>query len=75
MSLKIPIYSYIVQSTSLTIYFFNWTNSKIVFLSFFSFLTSLKIFKEPLNSNAFNERDFHPLIVTEKDYGAELEAT
>lgn len=37
-------------------------------LSFFSFLP--KIFKEPLNGNIFNERDFHPLIVTEKDYGS-----
>lgn len=61
MSLKIPICSYIVQSISLT-------SSKIVFLSFFSFLP--KIFKEPLNGNIFNERDFHPLIVTEKDYGS-----
>lgn len=37
-------------------------------LSFFCFLP--KIFKEPLNGNIFNERDFHPLIVTEKDYGS-----
>lgn len=73
MSLKIPILihraKYLVNNLFLQLNEFE--NS----LSFFLFFFSLKIFKEPLNSNAFNERDFHPLIVTEKDYGAELEAT